>query len=117
MVIVIHLGYQSENICIDSLHKKALGGTESTALELAINFAENKNNKVYVTGDVDEYTDGNLVFTKYYNGAIDYLIGVAYINFLKVYEFNKVGKNILWLHNEEYYPWHEGKDFRTTGCI
>lgn len=110
MVIVIHLGYQSENICIDSLHKKALGGTETAALELAINFAENKNNKVYVTGDVDEYTDGNLVFTKYYNGAIDYLIGVAYINFLKVYEFNKVGKNILWLHNEEYYPWHEGKE-------
>lgn len=110
MTIVFHVGYSSEPWGGTDAINKALGGTEKAVCFLARQLAKNHN--VIVTGQVVNQTWENVKFQSeiYKEKPIDVLIGVAYIHFLKEYEFVRVRKTMFWLHNLEYFPWYKGEE-------
>ena len=136
MNIVIHAGYYRERWSASDLESIGFGGTEKCIINLSRYLAEWGHN-VYVTGDVNDYTD----FTKVYNNGIyinydnsidvkkeprkviyvnfdkiskavpkkiDVLIGVSYLHYIKYYENHNVKKSVFWMHNTDYYPYYQG---------
>jgi len=117
MTIVFHVGYYNNPWNFHDYNDSALGGSERCVVLISEFFAE--KHKVFVTGNVKEGV--SLKGVRYIGlnniasipNAIDLLVGVNYIHFLKYYDSFLITQKWFWMHNTDYYLWYRGEELNS----
>jgi GR25 family glycosyltransferase involved in LPS biosynthesis/glycosyltransferase involved in cell wall biosynthesis len=125
--ILFYIGYQTTPLKWDDIHNSAVGGSESSLMQMANMLSLTGEFKITITGNVVSNLNHTKMFfentedlrtkikEKKIDNNFDYVIAINYIHYLLELDFINYKQSIFWLHNTEHFPWYNGDVLPNNG--